>query len=148
MPVNSWGKIGFDGLYDTSGDGSCVFNVKLDLAKWNLKGIQSIYYHEGIGTYSCIYQWCFQYHAGDGGKLGKGMVPDLSTLTHIRIHRNHQWHHQRFCPSGGIISWDWRKYLNGTQRYLQLVWDEAGCHWNKRVYKNIAGIDVKGLGPR
>lgn len=142
------GKIGFDGLYDTSGDVP-VFNVKLDLAKMEFsKAYNQFITMKALAPIAAYINGVFNTTLVMEGKLGKGMIPDLSSLTVSGFIETINGIIKGFAPLAAAgdklgLKEVSQMELKDTRNWFEM---KQGVIEIKEFTKNIAGIDIKGLG--
>lgn len=142
------GKIGFDGLYDTSGDNP-AFNVKLNLAKMEFnKAFNQFITMKALAPVAQYINGVFNTTLVMEGKLGKGMLPDLSTLTVSGFIETLNGIIKGFAPLAAAGDKLGLKEVSQMEIKDTRNWFEVknGLVEIKEFTKNISGIDVKGMG--
>ncbi len=142
------GKIGFDGLYDTSTD-SPAFNVKLNLDKMEFnKAFNQFITMKALAPVAQYINGVFNTTLVMEGKLGKGMLPDLSTLTVSGFIETLNGIIKGFAPLAAAGDKLGLKEVSQMEIKDTRNWFEVknGVVEIKEFTKNISGIDVKGLG--
>ena len=142
------GKIGFDGLYDTRGD-QPVFNVKIDLAKLEFgKAYNQFVTMKALAPLAAYINGVFNTTLVMEGKLGKGMIPDVSSLTVSGFIETLNGIIKGFAPLAAAgdklgLKEVSQMELKDTRNWFEM---KQGVIEIKEFTKNIAGIEVKGLG--
>ena len=142
------GKIGFDGLYDTSTE-SPAFNVKLNLDKMEFnKAFNQFITMKALAPVAQYINGVFNTTLVMEGKLGKGMLPDLSSLTVSGFIETINGLIKGFAPLAAAGDKLGLKEVSQMEIKDTRNWFEVknGVVEIKEFTKNISGIDVKGLG--
>lgn len=142
------GKIAFDGLYNTKNT-KPTFNVKLDLAKMEfLKTYEKFITMKKLAPLANYIQGVFNTTLVMEGELGKGMTPDLSTISASGFLETLNGFIKGFKPlqlAGdklGIAQLS-NLEIKDTRNWFDI---KKGVVEIKEFTKNIAGIDIKMAG--
>ncbi|MBK8700409.1 MAG: hypothetical protein IPN29_13125 [Saprospiraceae bacterium] len=142
------GKIGFDGLY-SSKNTKPEFNVKLDLSKLEfVKAYEKFVTMKQLAPIAKYITGVFNTTLVMEGKLGKGMMPDFSSLTLSGFIETLSGYVKGFKPLAAVGDKLGIKELSQLELKDTRNWFDMkdGTVEVKEFTKNIAGIDLKGSG--